>query len=41
MSAAAPDAAGALDGINDKTTLQLDREPHRIIDDLYKFGSMK
>ena len=41
FNSTAPDAAGALDGINDKTTLQLDREPHRIIDDLYKFGSMK
>ena len=41
FNSTAPDAAGALDGINDKNNLQLDREPHRIIDDLYKFGSMK
>ncbi|MDO4631661.1 MAG: SDR family oxidoreductase [Corynebacterium sp.] len=38
---ATPDAAGALDGIKDTTTLPLDREPHRVVDDLYRFGSMK
>lgn len=38
---ATPDAAGALDGIKDTTTLPLDREPHRIVDDFYRFGSMK